>query len=190
MKLLIKKPTTLKVVGSFNSIVVLKDNVVFYQRVFDKTRNEAFVNLPDVGVFDVKINGSNIKIGLTDLVKSKKIINLPPIQKNTKLTLGKYQIIKKRGFDGSPASIHTTDKKIYLNDRFFELPIYAQKFIMFHELGHRFYSSEFACDLYATKKMLEKGYNESSCVLSLSNVLRRTPFNTKRVENILGDLLT
>lgn len=189
MQVLIKKPSTVLVEGSIIAIVVITENSVFYNRKFDKVQNKAKFNIPEKGVYDIKIVGKDLKCKIVDLEKSKKIINLPPIQKNTNLTLGKYTIVRKRGFEGSPASISTKDKKIYLNDRFYELPIYAQKFIMFHELGHRFYISEYACDLYATKRMLQKGYNESSCVKSLSDVLRRTPFNTKRVENILGDLL-
>lgn len=188
MNVVISKPSTVAVEGFILYINVMLNGQIYYHRKFDKPCQKAQFNLPDVGIFEINIGGKMIKADILPLIFSKKSINLPPVQKDTKKTLGRYTVKKIRGFVGSPAMISTAEKKIFLNEAFYELPIYAQKFIMFHELGHRYYYSEFACDLYATKQMLKKGYNESSCVNSLSGVLRRTPFNISRVQNVLGDL--
>lgn len=188
MNITINKPSTVAVEGLILSITAELDGRIYYHRRFNKPCKNAQFNIPDKGIYQLSITGKVLKIDVMPIVYSKKNINLPTIQKNTKETLGKYTIKKLRGFVSSPAMISTKEKKIFLNEAFFELPIYAQKFIMFHELGHRYYYSEFACDLYATKMMLKKGYNESSCVNSLSGVLKRTPFNISRVQNVLGDL--
>lgn len=37
-------------------------------------------------------------------------------------------------------------------------------FILFHEIGHYDYKTEWKCDLFSAKKMLEKGYNPSQCM--------------------------
>ena len=46
-----------------------------------------------------------------------------------------------------------------------------QMFIIYHELGHYLYKTESYCDLYATKRMLEDGFNPSQCVYSVNGCL-------------------
>lgn len=54
------------------------------------------------------------------------------------------------------------DKKIITFDpSFIDKPLPQLDFIIYHEYGHRLYSTEKYCDLYATYCMLKIGYNPS-----------------------------
>lgn len=192
VKILIKNPTTIylnSVKGKLlSSIKLLKaDGKIYYERKFTKPVNFAKFNIPDLGAY-VLFTDNDCIVQRGVLKKSDKIIDLPDPEKDLKKTLGKYQFILNNKIGSTPACISTDRKKIYYNDRFLNLPIYAQKFIFWHELGHRFYFTELYCDLYATKKMLEAGYNESSCVNSLKDILKRSPQDCERIGGILGAL--
>ena len=61
---------------------------------------------------------------------------------------------------------------------FYKAPIYILYDVYFHELGHNFYKSEHLADLYATKKMLELGFNQSQ--IARIPLLTLRPHNTHR----------
>jgi hypothetical protein len=60
-----------------------------------------------------------------------------------------------------------------------------QMFIIYHELGHYLYSTEKYCDLYATKRMIEEGFNPSQCVFSVNGCLTHDK-SIERKDNVLN----
>lgn len=60
-----------------------------------------------------------------------------------------------------------------------------QMFIIYHELGHYLYKTEKYCDLYATKRMIEEGFNPSQCVFSVNGCLTQDK-SVDRKENVFN----
>lgn len=46
-----------------------------------------------------------------------------------------------------------------------------QTFVLYHEFGHYFYKNESSCDKFATRKMIEEGFNPSQTVFSVNGCL-------------------
>lgn len=108
-------------------------------------------NLPS-GIYEYE--GYIIK--LPNPIKFKEI-KLPIPERNKEQR--KYKILF--GNNPNKCSIFY-DKGIILFDKsFLTKPLYIRYNIYFHELGHHFYKTEKLADLYAAKKMLEKGFNPS-----------------------------
>ena len=66
-------------------------------------------------------------------------------------------------------------------------------FILMHERGHYFYKgkglkSEIACDIYAAKKLLKKGFNPSQIAMAQHNSLSATETTKKRMKELLNKL--
>jgi len=57
-------------------------------------------------------------------------------------------------------------------------------FIIYHELGHYMYKTEKYCDMYATKRLIEDGFNPSQCVFSVNGCLSEQ--SKERKENIFN----
>jgi hypothetical protein len=60
-----------------------------------------------------------------------------------------------------------------------------QMFIIYHELGHYLYKTESYCDLYATKRMIEDGFNPSQCVYSVNGCLTHDK-SIERKDNVFN----
>lgn len=88
----------------------------------------------------------------------RKLPVLPKPERNLKVP----RVIEvEYGENPNKATINLMRGKILLDNSFLSFPAYVRTFIFFHEIGHYFYSQEKYCDLFAAKKMLEKGYNPS-----------------------------
>ena len=94
---------------------------------------------------------------------------LPPVERETKRK--KYKLIYAPNHH-SPASIGVEKGYIVYNKYFTTLPKAFQEFIMFHEKGHRHYETEKYCDLFASLKMLKKGFGKSVALQCLRFTLR------------------
>lgn len=88
-----------------------------------------------------------------------------------------YKVVKVPDDVTSTGYINHGSKKIFLNEN---LENEKKDFVLFHELGHRNYSTEWKCDVYAAKRMLEKGYNPSQ-VLNASDALERQPGRVRMI---------
>lgn len=56
-------------------------------------------------------------------------------------------------------TVDWNNKTITFDTKLCELPTPCLIFILFHEYGHRYYQTEEYCDIYASNRMLESGYN-------------------------------
>ena len=54
-----------------------------------------------------------------------------------------------------------------------------QCFVIYHEFGHYFYKTESCCDLYASRRMINEGYNPSQTVFSVNGCLSDRSQNRK-----------
>ena len=82
----------------------------------------------------------------------------------------------------SPARIFTGTGQIEVNRAFTKMPYPFQRFILYHELAHLFYATEWKCDTFALILCMKEGLNPSNCLYALTRVLKRSPENAKRAQ--------
>ena len=149
-----------------------KNGVLFYANYFTQKGSNGSINF-NLPIGQYYLHG--------DLMKLKHPVSfgeikLPKPQRNFKQK--KYKIT----FANNPNKctiFHDTGLIVF--DNFFKnAPRFILLDIYFHELGHNFYKSEQYADMYATKKMLEIGYNPSQIGLSVLITLRETQNNDFR----------
>jgi hypothetical protein len=146
---------------------------LFYSDSFCNTIKEGkalLFNMP-AGIY--KYNGSFIK--LDQPVPSINIVLPPPerIMKNKR-----YEIVF--GDNPNKCSIFYDSGVILFDNSLLNKPLYIKYGIYFHELGHRFYKTESKADLYATKKMLDYGFNPSQIGLVQLTTLTNRPESFER----------
>lgn len=108
-------------------------------------------NLPS-GVY--KFDGSLIKLD-----SPVPVVNISlPIWERTYLQK-RYDIIF--GDNPNKCTIFYDKGVILFDNSIMKMPLYVKYVIYYHELGHHFYSTEKFADLYAAKRLLEKGFNPS-----------------------------
>lgn len=89
----------------------------------------------------------------------------------------------------SPARIFRHKGRIEKGPKFYALPYSLKLFILLHEIGHLYYKTEWKCDLFACYHFLKMGYNESSCLYALTNILHRSPMNDGRILKLFNTLI-
>ncbi len=147
---------------------------LFFFRDIPKGRLEIKVNINKPGTF--KFN-----TGLIDNIEPIKIrplnIVLPPYERNREKP---YKVFFNPGLTQTPARHHTATGRIEVGPLFKKQIKPIQRFILLHEQGHFFYQDEHKADLYAAKKFIEEGFNNSTAMYALTKVLKNTPANTIR----------
>lgn len=129
--------------------------ILFYDNTFVEKIQRGEILKFNLPAGEYQLNGSLIR--LDEPVKTKTII-LPPKERN--INNGKrYRI--EFGDNPNKCSIFYDEGLILFDKQYINAPLYIKYGIYFHELGHHFYKTEWKADLYATKKMLEYGFNPS-----------------------------
>lgn len=108
-------------------------------------------------------------------------IALPKKQRNLK---GPYSIT----FDNMPhiGEIDHARKVITLDNSLRHQPRHIREFVTQHELGHRFYTNELYCDLYACRKLFERGYNPEQVIQGRQHLSGRNHALTEKLHEILS----
>ena len=89
-----------------------------------------------------------------------------------------YEIIF--GNNPNKCTIYYKAGLILFDNAFKETPIFYRYGIYFHEMGHHFYKTEWKADMYATKKMLDYGFNPSQIALTgLLTLSKNDSYNRK-----------
>lgn len=164
----IKNSSRAGFVGTDN--VIVKDNktgAIFYRH--SKPGKTIFFNLPP-GSWTIK----GAKHKTTPLRYENKII-LPAPERF--LYPRHYKIVNVPDSVTTTGYINHDKKKIFINE---DLEGAKRDFVLYHELGHRHYSTEWKCDIFAAREMLKKGYNPSQ-VLNASDGLQRQPGRIERI---------
>lgn len=90
----------------------------------------------------------------------------------------------------SPALVFAKQGRVIIDkEKFAKMPPPVRLFVLLHEMGHRHYTTEHYCDIFALKKFLEMGFNPSTAFLSLSRILdtkegKRGTANTARIKQL------
>lgn len=133
------------------------------------------INVPNVGQYFIK--GAKVEKVLP-LQKTVHNIVLPPYERQGNPPV--KAVYQKRDIGKTPAKIYAKHGVVFVGDRFNLLPPPVRLFILMHEAGHRYYSTEHFCDLYALKCFLDAGYNGSTALFALSRVLETNGQNKQR----------
>jgi hypothetical protein len=110
-----------------------------------------------------------------------KLEKLPPKEK--KVIVKQPVIIY--GENKNKASIDIQKHLIIIDNQFKESPKANQVFLLCHELGHYYYTTESYCDRFARNKMLLLGFNPSQISLaSVTSLNCKIPTSKKRISII------
>lgn len=190
LELVIAKPSTVNIEfkNSVLAAAVYNElNAVYHFRTFEEPQKNFKVNFPSVGKYKIKGAVIDVKIeplNYCDLSGFK----LPEIERN-RSKKGKTEIIFNPKLFHTPARIFTFDNKIEIGNKFLKYPFQIQKFILFHEIGHYFYKTEWKTDAFALYWFLKKGYNESNAYYALSKVLSRNENSIFRLEKMANHII-
>jgi hypothetical protein len=187
----INKPSTVYVKFPSNNIprkFIVNDsnNELYFERFLDgKTPRIRFnIPYPVNTVYDIKTPCEVVKI--TDIKIPDLTIELPPFERNR---VKDIQIVDNPELNGTPARIFTYDGVIELGRKFYTFPKPMRVFFLWHEVAHLYYKTEKYCDLFALIHFLKSGYNMSTAMYCLTNVLRRNRQNFDRVVYIYKHLM-
>ena len=103
---------------------------------------------------EYKYDGSFIKLDAPIKVEN---IGLPFPERN--IQRKRYNIVF--GDNPNKCTIYYDTAEILFDSQYLNSPLYIKYGIYYHELGHHWYSTEGKADLFAVKKMLDKGFNPS-----------------------------
>lgn len=81
-------------------------------------------------------------------------------------------------------SVFWDSRKIYLDNSLKDLSLPALVFVLYHEYAHRYYITEEYCDIFASNKMLDEGYNPSQIGESVIKTLSAK--NYPRMLNVVN----
>lgn len=83
------------------------------------------------------------------------------------------------------ASIFLKLHRIVIDPSFLKYPSYVVEYLISHEIGHYYYTTEEFCDEFAQERMLKKGFNKSQIAECSSSTLG---LNNGRVHTCIQNL--
>lgn len=146
----------------------------------------------------LKVNffdGSNMPFGCNFNYQSVEIlplqtIPLPSLPAPERNREKEPHIITNPKLTGTPARIYSELGVIELSDAFYKLHLPYRVFILFHEYGHFFYSTEWKADAYAFYHFIKRGGNPSTAVDCLVKILKLTGKNPAQIEQNINRIKT
>jgi len=149
------------------NIVVFRNGNLHCEKPFVK--GNFYLNLPLAGHYSFSGFGFETT-KLTDLIKSNLVINLPSPERVRKFEINDISFDNE---SNSPARIYTTKGIIKLNEKFRNFSNEMKLFVLLHECGHFYYSTEWKCDAYAAYHFIHTyNCNPTQAFESLAGVLR------------------
>lgn len=139
-------------------ILIKKGRATFYLFKNEQQKNITF-NLPK-GVYNTDCEIFKLKRPLVYIHPS-----LPSPEKDLPIA---EKIDIRVGKNPNKATVDKripTLTKILIDESMLENPCECE-FILFHELGHYFYRTEWKCDLFSAAEMLKRGFNPSQIIFS------------------------
>lgn len=160
------------------------NNRLYYFRHLDGRTPRIKLNIPDVGVYESNHPFEVIKKVPIEI--PKKDIVLPPAERDRWHTYPEY--VTNNNLTGTPARCYSEVGIIEFSPEYYNFPKPIREFIRLHEIGHFFYETEEKCDLYALVNYLRLGYNRSMAYYALVSILKRTPDNMKRIDELINNI--
>lgn len=158
-------------------------NGIYFERFLDGKTPRIKFNIPDVGSY--KSSNSFDVTKVVDLEKPKLDFTLPPYERHR---LKDFIIVDNPRLTGTPARIFTEEGIVEKGRDFYRFSRPMRIFFLLHEVGHFYYKTEEFCDLFALVNFLQMGYNMSTAMYCLTNVLKRNEQNKKRVLYIYNQM--
>lgn len=157
-----------------NIPVIIRDNrgILFYTTEEMVPRITSF-NLPpgkylvDSGMFAPM--STPVNFGLLSLPMNQRLLKSPL----------DFKVIF--GNNPNKCSVLWNKDTILFDNSFKEKPLPQVQFILGHEFGHQFYTTEKYCDLFSANRMLKKGYNPSQIGLSPLDSLSEAQYERKKM---------
>lgn len=182
-----QKPVTLilkmGVSGLFNIRLFTPDGQLIYFR--DTVDDIITINVPQILPFVMLETNTETRPEV--IIKPLKFptIPLPTMQHIRPYKIDDIVIVKNEKID-SPARIFTNEPIIEINPRkMAKYPQPIRVFILFHELGHLYFTNESGADLFAIISFINRGYNLSTALFALTKILGESKENLERI--ILAD---
>lgn len=164
-------------------VKVFHSGQVYFFRYLKKDMYKIKFNVIHTGRYFCD-NGNIEKIVAIEIQPLK--VNLPTPDRNR---IKPYKFVYSEELkNGTPARNFTAKGLIEYGDKFRALPFPCRLFILLHEIGHFYYEKETDCDLFAAYHFIKMGYNNSTAFYSISEVLKNSPENTKRVMELFNNL--
>lgn len=144
------------------------------------TNGQTAVKFPDPGKYTAN---AEILSKSTGISKPSALI-MGKADRNYKAN--SFHVVYNANLKDTPARIFYEIGRCEVGPAFLSLPLQWQKFILFHEKAHLFYSDEFNADKYALNYFMQKGYNFSQAKYALESVLKKSEENTNRIKTLLN----
>ena len=150
---------------------------VYYIRHLTEGYNEIKININRTGNYTANFNATATKQPLQII---NAVDTLPEKERDLKTELN----FIGKNLDRTPARIYANFGVIeYDKKKFASYPIPFKVFILLHEIGHFFYTTEWKCDIFALYHFTRLGYNASNAFYCLSTILN-DPNNTEQHDRI------
>lgn len=161
-------------------VVYDSNNKVYYFRDLGKKNYNIKFNVAKGDTFTTNVD---CKISVDSYQPTKVKFKLPKPEKHYFHNNFEYRF--NPNLKDTPARNFYKEGIIEFSPMFLTLPFPVKVFILCHEIGHSFYHDEMKADLYGCKLYLENGYNKSTALHSLMDVLNlKSTKNQERVNNI------
>lgn len=173
----------------------------YFERYLDGKTPRIKFNIPNPGVYKTANNIEIVK--QVDIEIPNLSFSLPPFSRNR---IKDFVIINNPKLHNTPARVFTNEGIIEKGSQFAGYTQPMRVFFLLHEVGHFYYGLtnahyekaklmsdgkqwlaelsnyyEMCCDLFALTQFLQMGYNMSTAMYALTNVLKRNKQNKERV---------
>lgn len=139
---------------SYSPVIIIKHGgKIFYYKENLEQKRITF-NLP-TGNFEVHCEIERLKRPLR-----YEYPKLPPKEKKNGVA---PQINITIGQNPNKASYTYKTGEMFLDEAIDNRDRCGKVFVMGHELGHSYYTTEWKCDVFSASQMLERGFNPSQC---------------------------
>lgn len=178
--LTVNKPETIYI--KFNGVLPRKFELrgkkgeIYFERYLDGKTPRIKFNIPNKGVYTTTNNIEIVK--RVDIEIPKFDFSLPPFERDR---IKDFVIIDNPNLHNTPARVFTHEGIIEKGSQFYKYTQPMKVFFLLHEVGHFYYKTEEYCDLFALANFLLMGYNMSTAMYALTNVLKRNKQNRERV---------
>lgn len=183
----IKKPSTVRVKFSYCMPLFFEvrteQGKLFYFRDLEGKKDGLKFNVNRPGIYFLSDDCSCINISPIEINTIKT--PLPTPQRNFDKP---DKFVVNENLKHTPARIFAKAGRVEVSRKFLSYPKPVQDFILLHEEGHRLYKDEDKADLYALKKYIEQGGNNSMAYFTLKNILNNTPEKQRRIDNLLKNV--
>lgn len=166
-------------------ILEVKDSAgnVYFFREIEGQKSIKF-NILKSDVFKLNCNAENIKISPLSITPLN--IVLPTQDRNE---MKQFKIIFNPNLKGTPARNYFIKGIIEVGEIFKKQIYPIRVFILLHEVAHFYYEDEETADLFAAKKFVDMGFNNSTAFYALRNVLNfESKRNKQRLINLFKNL--